>query len=509
MTQPPSTSPTATQAAARATTAARGGAGAPVPARGGPTDPSHDANLRRGILHTDVSRKVAGFLVVVFLCGIYAVPISQVVLERVKGDDSVLPDLFRRWPTKETIKQFEEDLDKASYPREAVRPRLQYVFTRFGGFGNTKAVIGRDGWLFYQPGVAAVGGPGFLDPAILDSRARAARDDGAPALHPDPRPAILAFSAFLATRGIRLVLFPVPDKAGLQPTELHGRGRPAAASAGGEPGETAVGPSPGQNVDQPRLERELEGAGVLIFDPTPERLGAGAPPRFLRQDTHWTPEWMEQVAQALAAFVTARVPLGPPSAAERATFTAIARPVARVGDVVDMLGLPPGQTLFAPQPITVHEVHDAAGALFEPSPDGDVLLLGDSFTNVFTLGQMGWGEAAGLGPQLARALGRKVDVIAQNDSGAHATRQLLWNELTSGDEPAAGEPRRDRLTGKKVVIWELASRELAVGNWKPLDWSRAAAAQKPTAARPEPPEPHTGRAPAPAGDVTVAGSVQP
>jgi alginate O-acetyltransferase complex protein AlgJ len=481
-----------------------------VPGRGGPTDPSHDANLRRGILHTDVTRKVAGFLVVLFLCGIYAVPISQVVLERVKGDDSVLPDLFRRWPTKDTIKQFEEDLDKASYSREAVRPRLQYVFTRFGGFGNTKAVVGRDGWLFYQPGVTAVGGPGFLDPAILDSRARAARDDGAPALHPDPRPAILAFSAFLAGRGIRLVLFPVPDKAGLQPIELHGRGRAAAAAASGEPGGPAAGQSPGRNVDQPRLERELEGAGVLIFDPTPERLGVAEPPRFLRQDTHWTPEWMEQVAQSLATFVTVRVPLGPPSAAERATFTAIARPVARVGDVVDMLGLPPGQTLFAPQPITVHEVHDAAGALFEPSPEGDVLLLGDSFTNVFTLGQMGWGEAAGLGPQLARALGRKVDVIAQNDSGAYATRQLLWNELTSGEEapPAGPEPRRDRLTGKKVVIWELASRELAVGNWKPLDWSRAGSVPKPTAARMEP-APRTGRAPGPAGDVTVVGSVQP
>jgi len=24
------------------------------------------------------------------------------------------------------------------------------------------------------------------------------------------------------------------------------------------------------------------------------------------------------------------------------------------------------------------------------------------------------------------------------------------------------------------VIWEFASRELAVGNWKPLDWSAAA-----------------------------------
>jgi alginate O-acetyltransferase complex protein AlgJ len=93
-----------------------------------------------------------------------------------------------------------------------------------------------------------------------------------------------------------------------------------------------------------------------------------------------------------------------------------------------------------------------------------VLLLGDSFTNVFSLEPMGWGEGAGLGPQLARALGRDVDVLAQNDSGAFATRQLLWNALAGGE---------DRLAGKQVVVWEFASRELAVGNWKPLDWARA------------------------------------
>lgn len=490
-------------------------AAAAAPARGGPTDPSHDANLRRGILHTDVSRKVAAALVLMFLGGIYAVPISQVVMERVKGDDSVLPDLFRRWPTKDTIKQFEEDLDKASYTREAVRPRLQYVFTRFGGFGNTKAVVGRDGWLFYQPGLAAVGGPGFLDPAILESRARAARDAGAPPLHPDPRPAILDLSAFLASRGIRLVLFPVPDKAGLQPSQLHGRGRFAPQPSGGGAG-LGGGQVPGRNIDQPRFASELEAAGILVFDPIPERLAAGEPPRFLRQDTHWTPEWMEQVAQALAAFVSARVPLGPPPPALRESWTAIPRPVARVGDVVDMLGLPPGQTLFAPQAITVHEVHDATGALFEPSSDADVLLLGDSFANVFTLGQMGWGEAAGLGPQLGRALGRKVDIIAQNDSGAHATRQLLWNELGAGDEPPPpppaprplGQGRRDRLSGKKVVIWEFASRELAVGDWRPIDWARGVPVAKPTTAA-------EGEAPAPraaagaGGNVTVVGSVQP
>jgi hypothetical protein len=80
---------------------------------------------------------------------------------------------------------------------------------------------------------------------------------------------------------------------------------------------------------------------------------------------------------------------------------------------------------------------------------------------VFSLDAMGWGEAAGLGPHLALALGRDVDVIAQNDSGAFATRQALARELAAG---------ADRLRGKRVVIWEFASRELSVGDWKTIAW---------------------------------------
>jgi alginate O-acetyltransferase complex protein AlgJ len=164
---------------------------------------------------------------------------------------------------------------------------------------------------------------------------------------------------------------------------------------------------------------------------------------------------MEAVAAELAAFVRQNVAL--PAVAAPPWKPALT-PVERVGDIVDMLKLAEGQTLFAPQAVAVRQVRDDKGALWEPKASGDVLLLGDSFTNVFTLAPMGWGEAAGLAPHLAIALGRDVDVIAQNDSGAFATRKLLSEALAAGE---------DRLAGKRVVIWELASRELAVGDWKP------------------------------------------
>jgi alginate O-acetyltransferase complex protein AlgJ len=323
---------------------------------------------------------------------------------------------------------------------------MQAQLTRFGGYGNTKATIGRDGWLFYAPGITAVGGPPFLDPEIVQARRSAAETAGDPPISPDPRPAVIAFARFLAGRGIHLVVFPVPDKASLQPLELHGRARDAAAA-------------PARNPDMPRFTAEVESAGVLVFDPSPAALRPGEPARFMRQDTHWTPAWMETVARALAQVLTTRGLVGqaPPRG-----WRSVEKTVSRVGDVTDMLGLPEGQTLYAPETYVIHEVQAADGTPFEPSERGTVLLLGDSFTNVFSLEPMGWGTSAGLAPQLARALDRDVDVIARNDAGAHATRRMLFDALAGGE---------DRLAGKTVVVWELASRELAVGDFKPIDWS--------------------------------------
>jgi alginate O-acetyltransferase complex protein AlgJ len=135
-----------------------------------------------------------------------------------------------------------------------------------------------------------------------------------------------------------------------------------------------------------------------------------------------------------------------------------------------MLKLPDDQALFLPQSVTVEQVQDGSGAPWEPDAKADVLLLGDSFTNIFTLEGMGWGVSAGLGPQLALALRRPLDVIAQNDSGAFATRQALARELGAGS---------DRLAGKRVVVWQFASRELSVGDWKLMDYTLSTTPEAP------------------------------
>ena len=122
-----------------------------------------------------------------------------------------------------------------------------------------------------------------------------------------------------------------------------------------------------------------------------------------------------------------------------------------------MLDLPTGQTLYPPERVALRYVVDEAGNPWRSSQDADVLLLGDSFTNIYSLATMGWGEGAGLAEQLSYVLQRPVDRIVQNDQGAHATRGLLHRELAAGT---------DRLAGKRVVIWQFAAREFAAGDWK-------------------------------------------
>ena len=68
---------------------------------------------------------------------------------------------------------------------------------------------------------------------------------------------------------------------------------------------------------------------------------------------------------------------------------------------------------------------------------------------------MGWGKSAGLVEHLSAELLRPIDSIVINDGGAFATHQTLVQEP-------------DRLIGKRVLVYQFASRELFSGNWKVL-----------------------------------------
>ncbi len=426
--------------------------------------------------HTDVTPRLSWVLIAAFLATVLAVPLAQHVYElrRNPGELPQFYDVFRvpasvgrvgaetdggvlnktlaaNARMLKQINEYEDALDEGSVLSRTLLGPAQELLIRYVGQGNEQGYAGRDGWLFYRLALDYLTGPGFLVPKELRKR-RLSGNEYTPPPQPDPRLAILQFHAQLRSRGIKLVVVPVPVKASIHPERFSTRYQPPSGAIL-------------QNPSYAALLRELEEAGVLVFDPAP-LLAAGAAKgaaQFLETDTHWTPAAMERVAYELAGFLEERIALASPSE----QYQQLLAEAENLGDIAVMLKLPQRQRAFQPQVVAIRQVVDADRGLWRPRKDAEVLFLGDSFSNVYSLAEMGWGEGAGFIEQLSFQLRRPLDRIAQNDDGAYATRQTLSRELAKG---------RDRLAGKKVVVWELSTRELAVGDWKLIDMKLGAPA---------------------------------
>lgn len=346
-------------------------------------------------------------------------------------------DLWRLLPRGAELKAAEKELESESAVSEWLLPRVQSVLTVKLGAGNEQVYLGRSGWLFYRPDVDYITGPPFLDPAPMRHRAQAG------AVQPDPVKAIVAFREQLAARGIDLIAVPIPMKPGVEADKLSTRSK-----------QTIVL----QNASFSEFKTRLQKAGVRVFDPASVLNERKAVARnsslFLETDTHWRPETMEFVADNLAAFIQTT------GFTAQTSFQISAKEVNGVGDIARMLKLPETQSVYRPETVTIHQVL-ARSAPWRSSKNAEILLLGDSFSNIFSLAALGWGESAGFAEHLSRALGGiSLDCILRNSDAAFATREILSRELARG---------RDRLAGKKLVVWEFAARELAFGDWKMLE----------------------------------------
>jgi hypothetical protein len=425
--------------------------------------------------HTDIARGQVWTLFILFLLTIVVLPAWQQMWEirayREGQRTEALPqcyDIFKSavrvaktWPATQgtffqrltamnaelfrDIHAYEDELEESSRFGIAVLPSAQHVLTRWLGAGNEKTYPGLDGWLFYRPEIDYLTGPGFLDSKQLRRRVSAASEmEAAP--HPDPVAAIAQFREQLARRGIPLVVMPAPIKPMVQPEKF------SRAYSGRE--------DPVQNPSYAEFIAQLRMNGVQVFDAAEELARArreSGQPQYLATDTHWRPEAMERVAEKLAELI--RRARGLPEA-PAAGYTRRPVELANRGDIALMLQLSPGAEIFPPEPATIQEVRTPEGRLWQSDGAADVLFLGDSFCNIYSLDSMGWGAAAGFVEQVSFYLQRPLDRLVRNDSGAFATRHMLSQELAKG---------RDRLAGKRVVVWEFAARELAVGDWKPLE----------------------------------------
>ncbi len=348
------------------------------------------------------------------------------------------------------VQTYEKTLEDESFLAVAAIPPTQALTADALGLGNEQVYIGRDGWLFYQPEVGYLTGEGFLSTAFLRARSRSGH--AGEEVQPDPLKGILHFRDQLAERGVRLLLMPMPVKPMIEPEHLSACYTPQAGVVL-------------QNRSYPSFLKALDEAGVDYLDVSQaladEKKRTGAS-QYLKTDTHWTPEAMELGAKLLAEKLRA---LGIVRAAASGDIIYKRTPhtLAGTGDIAAMLKLPETSKLYPKEEVTIQRVEKTDGSRWDIDATSSVLVLGDSFMNIYSHSSMNWGGGGGFVEQLSFQLQSPVDAILRNDAGAHATRSKLAHIHLNGG---------DRLAGKKVVVWEFAMRELSVGDWKPIHFVR-------------------------------------
>ena len=414
---------------------------------------------------TEVARPVAVALSVLFAAGLVSVPLLDGWLgawrgpwrAAVSGVAGVAHAFGKNEPwmtrlleanraAKAGIGEFESSLEDSSQLVEAVRPATLDALLRFGGAGSEKAYVGRDGWLFYRPDVDAL---------ALGRRADAG----------NPAEGLAVWAADLAERGVRLVFLPLPGKAAIHPEELAVRGGAFAAP---------LVPRGLENLSADVVaawEKEARKRGLdtapapVVLDPAPllwAHKAVGA--QFLRTDSHWTPDAMAAVANETAATVAGMLGLPLPAVAVDRQ-----EEIRGVGDTAAMMELPAASPFREEQSVIVTPVRRADGSVWQPDRSSPVLVVGDSYTNIYSSADLGWGASAGFAEQLSRRLGFDVDRLSRNDAGARSAREMVMTE-------AAKNP--DWLAGKKVIVWPLAMREVAAGDWSAVHWPEARAVEE-------------------------------
>lgn len=343
-----------------------------------------------------------------FTAALCSVGFIQTVVEARRGEWPQAFDLFRHPPTAANLRVFEQELADASRVGRWVRPWMQYAQFAVLHDGGAKALAGRDGWLFYRPGVTAL-----------------ARR---PVSAPDPLPAMVDFHDQLAARGIRLLVVPVPNKESVYPDMLSAR---------------AADPSGVVNPATRDLLARLKARGVAVvdlFDVFAASRTADADPLYLARDSHWSPAGVTLAARAVARYLRDRgwVEAGGVSYATRPV------PVRRVGDLVRMLQSPPLERRLGAEDMVCRQVLSrATGRPYQGEAASPVLVLGDSFLQVYEKDEPG---AAGFLAHLAAELGRPVASLVMDGGAATLVRQELAR-------------RPGLLEGKQVVVWEFVERE--------------------------------------------------
>ncbi len=301
---------------------------------------------------------------------------------------------------------------------------------------DTYAIPGADkDWLFYVPALRHLGAGEFWgDRAVKVSRATKA--DWA-----DPLEAIVDFDKQMKTLGVRVILLPVPPKAVVYPDKLSAQA-------------PMVKDKLPERVDyhHQRFYRKLAEEGVEVLDIAPALIAARADdkdddPVYCRTDSHWGPRACRIAAQKVASMLSKetwakdrrRLPLE----TEVQTLTIRGNLAKRIN--------PDKPVQEKIQARLVYQKTEAGKSPVKPDETSPVLVMGDSHTLVFHLGDDEMhAKAAGLPDQLAAELGFAVDLNGTKGSGATPVRITLLRQHRA-------DPKY--LASKKIILWCFTARE--------------------------------------------------
>lgn len=371
-------------------------------------------------------------------------------IEALKSMKKANPAIVREQPNlQDHLRSFEGELEDAAYATD-IRQWVQFRLTAWLGEGNAKTVIGDEGRLYYQ---AAIGGLVGYGPLKAEPDSVMKNPDRA--VWTPPLPVIKKFAAQLKDRGIELMLVPVPVKPMIYPEGI-GRGKAGKGKWAGPVG----------HQDQNALYEQLRQSGIDVIDLSDTFWSMKKDGEvYLKQDTHWTQATMQRAVKEVAARVREKAWFDE-THKTHGTLTTREEVIKRqsIGDLTDMLGLKKPADLFDQETQQIAVIKDTStGKPPVSDPGSPIVLLGDSFVNIFDDSGSGFGDpkwkpknetdkepgiGAGFAQHLAADLQTPLQIHTANGGGATQIRQEF---AESGDNV---------VRAKKLVIWVLASRDL-------------------------------------------------
>ena len=379
-----------------------------------------------------IGKKACRLFIGIFLFIIIIPPLYRNIFEisaklqtdELNHDSSWTPviELFNKkknQPLNEHFKSFEKNLEAAFFaetPRKLTQSTLSLSPLKEG---NRNVRIGKDGWLFLDDAIESLTGQGPF-PFQKDGNS--------------PVYAIKRFADQLDNFGARLILVSIPSKAMIYPEKIN---------------HNIKGPI--SHPDAQRLVSELNSLPNLdVLDLTRSLFNLKKDKKvFLKQDTHWTPEAMEEAAKIIANHIKSmdinidKVNLNPKQKEGRKAY----------GDLVEKINIWDGA--FNQESVIAKPIKGNTR-----DRNSEIILLGDSFTNIYSSNEgLGWGNNAGLPEHIASNVGIPIDVISINGGGATEVRKRLAQRRGSSED----------MKNKKVVVWAITCRDLFLSQEQCID----------------------------------------